>query len=118
MSHVVLRLPENASIDDLTNAVEQLSTDLHSHTKSDDLRFALDTEKFEQHGKQLDKLVDALGLDDNPKHAKPVGLWSQTDVVIKFGSIVAALFALWKIIGFSWPFLWKFLIALNTYVMK
>ena len=77
------------------------------------------TNGFIEINDKLDTVQKALGLiDNNGKSKKPVGLMSQSEVMLKVGSTIGALLALWKFIGFSAPFIWTYLKALNAFVIK
>lgn len=68
------------------------------------------------------KVKDALGVETK---RKPIGLWSQSEVMWKGALGIGSVFAVWKFAAFLLPFIIKlgigigtFVIALNSWVIK
>lgn len=126
-------LPENPTNGDLANGITQLHECLEEHRKFTAKNIRTVQNQTRQSNKNQ-KLIKASVNDikitvenlqtkfitEDPKH-KPFILMGQKEALFKVflavGAAMGAVSACWKFIGFSLPYGWHFLIALNTFYM-
>ena len=133
------------TMNDVVNALDTMANKIENHQITVRQLYEehqeQDAQSFEDGRRQFQKLeakidtieerqknmADAFGLlhheKDLPdsqirKKTKPIGLMSQSEVIWKAGSGIAAIFAIWKFIGFTFPYAIKFLVDLNTMILN
>jgi len=126
-------LPDNPTISDIAQGLDQLHACLEEHrtfTAKNLLTLQNQSKQSIRNQKLIKKSVEEIKttvgslqtsfITEDPKH-KPFILMGQKEALFKMFITVAGAFGAitgcWKIIGFSLPFVWHFLIALNKFII-
>lgn len=60
------------------------------------------------------KMIEGLALDEDGKPRKRMAMMTQRDMLIKGAGLLSAVIGLWKFIDFSFPYVFHYLVDLNT----
>lgn len=122
-------LPANPTNGDLAKSIEELHTCFESHRDQTALQFRnvrktqlAQLRQYKTLGSTIEvirteqqKVKSALGVEQSKK---PIGLFSQTRLIVTLFGAATAAGGVWRFVEFMWPSIWSVLKAIRMYVLR